>query len=393
MKKIYIKKKNEKWPSYSEKQGRLVKNAILNSNLNYWTGKSTLQFENKFAKFMGIKYGIAVSNASNGLDIAIKCLNLKKNDEVIISPKSYYSSVTCIIKNDLKPVFIDLNLNSNCFDENQIEKKITKKTKLILCVHLGGFPCNMIKINKIAKKYNLFIIEDCSQAHGAKINKKFVGNFSDISVWSFCNDKIISTGEGGMICSNNRNYFKKLWFLKENGRDYDSVYYKKHKFGYKWIHEHVGYNFRMTEMQAILGMEQLKSLNKNIKYRNKLYENIIENFNETRSFKFQKIPNNYTCAFYRLYALVDETYLKDNWNRDKILMYLEKKNIDCNVGSCSELYREKGIKNYFKKNFYLHNARLSSDNSIAFILHHNLSREYIVYFNLVLNNLFKRISK
>lgn len=389
----YKKKNYEKWPSYSLKEANDVKQAIIKSNLNYWTGKETLKFEKKFSNFFGLKYALAISNASTGLDIAIKALNIQKNDEVIVSPKSYYSSVSCIIKNKAKPIFIDVNLNSHCFDENKIEEKITNKTKLILCVHLGGFPCNMKKIKKIAKKYNLFILEDCSQAHGAMIGNKFVGTFGDISVWSFCNDKIISTGEGGVISSNKKKLFKKIWSLKENGRDYDAVYSKKHKFGYKWIHNHLGYNYRMTEMQAILGLNQLNKLNKNISIRNYFYQQIIKNYENFEAVKFQKIPKSYTNSFYRLYAIVNLNFIKSEWDRDRLIKYLNKIGIDCNVGSCSELYKEKGIKKYFKNNHILPNAEILSKNSIAFNIHHKCSEKYIEFVWKSLNKTIKKISK
>ena len=204
------------WPTVSKSEIKIVNQVLHSNDLNYWTGKNCTNFEKDFSKLFNIKYSISLANGSVGLDIAIKALNLKKNSEIIVTPRSYISSVTSVINKNFKPVFDDIDHNSQNIEADTIEKKITKKTKALLVVHLAGMPANMKNILKIAKKYNLKVIEDCSQAHGAMIDSKFVGSFGDISVWSFCNDKILNTlGEGGVVATKNFNYFKKLWSLKD----------------------------------------------------------------------------------------------------------------------------------------------------------------------------------
>ena len=212
---------------------------------------------------------LQLQNGSLALDAAIEALEFTPSDEILVTPRSYMSSASCIIRSGQKAKFVDVDLNSQNIDPNKIEKAINKNTKAIICVHLSGYPCDMKSIKFIARKYNLKIIEDCSQAHGARINNEVVGSFGDISTWSFCNDKIMSTGgEGGFIATNNNKLWKKIWSIKDIGKDYDSVFNKKHKEGFKWFHDHIGTNMRMTEMQAAIGLVQLSKLDKMIKIRN-----------------------------------------------------------------------------------------------------------------------------
>ena len=202
------------WPYYSQNEINRVSKILKSGKVNYWTGNECKNFEEVFKKKFKINYSIAVSNGTVALEAALKVLNLKKDDEVIVSCKSYQSSASAIVNIGAKPVFCDVNFNTQNIDVKYLEKKISRKTKAIICVHLGGWPCEMDKLVDIAKKNSLTLIEDCSQAHGAKFNKKYVGSFGDIAVWSFCNDKIISTGgEGGMIGIKKKKKFGKKFGL------------------------------------------------------------------------------------------------------------------------------------------------------------------------------------
>ena len=196
-----------KWPTYTKQEISKVTSIIRSGKVNYWTGKEVKIFEKEFSKYIGSKYSIAVCNASLALEASLTALNIGKGDEVITTPRSYNSSATCILRVGATPIFADVDIKTQNISVNEIKKKISKKTKAIICVHLGGLPCEMEKINKLVKNTKIAIIEDCSQAHGAKYKGRSVGTFSDISVWSFCNDKIISTlGEGGMISTKKRIY-------------------------------------------------------------------------------------------------------------------------------------------------------------------------------------------
>jgi len=269
------------YPFFNKSSIKKVKQVLNSGRVNYWTGNECRNFEKEFSNYHSVKYSLAVSNGSVALELALKSLGLKNNDEVIVTPRSFIISASCVLNLGLKPVFADVDENGNLSIEG-IKKVYNKNIKAIVVVHLNGLSCDLDPILKFTKKNKLFLIEDCAQAHGAIYKGKKVGSFGNISTWSFCQDKIISTGgEGGMITTNNKNLFLKIWSMKDHGKNYNSVFYKKHKTGFKWLHDHLGSNYRMTEMQAAIGRVQLRSLDKLVKKRNSianLYLNELKNY-------------------------------------------------------------------------------------------------------------------
>ena len=367
--------------SYNEKKSLdRVKKVLLSGKVNYWTGKENNLFEKEFSNYIGNKYSVAVSNGSVALEIALRSLNLNSNDEVLVTPRSFIISASCVLNVGLKPVFADVNDNGNMFIDG-ILKAYNKNIKVIILVHLNGLSCDLDPILKFCKKNKIYIIEDCSQAHGAIYKNRKVGSFGHISTWSFCQDKIISTGgEGGMISTNNRKIWEKCWSYKDHGKNYKKVFYKKHKAGFRWLHDSLGSNFRMTEIQAALGREQLKSLDNQINKRNliaNLYINGLKNyylkydFLKKPDFKCQQCPTEHvktSCklckhAFYRLNLFIN----KKKINQIKLIKQLNKNKINCIVGACPEIYMEKVFKKFdFKKSNRLSNAKYLGETSLVF---------------------------
>ena len=366
---------------YNKNQIRSVIKILKNNKTNYWTGSECKNFENKFSKYHKIKYSVAVSNGSVALEMALKALNLKNKDEIIVTPRSFIISASCVLNLGLKPIFSDVDDNGNLSIEG-IKKIYNKKVKAIIIVHLNGLSCDMDPILNFIKKKNIFLIEDCSQAHGAVYKGKKVGSFGHISTWSFCQDKIISTGgEGGMISTNFKKYWLKLWSLKDHGKNYQSVFHKKHNTGFKWLHEEIGSNYRMTEMQAAIGKNMLNLLDKQIKKRNliaNLYlKELKKYFKKINIFKIPDFKCN-TCilkhkrnscnkcihAFYRLNLFLSNNKIQ----QVKLIEQLNKNKINCGVGSCPEIYREKVFRKLkFKPNQKrLSNAKLLGETSISF---------------------------
>ena len=386
------------YPSFNQNSLRRVKEVLISGRVNYWTGNECKDFEKEFSKYIGNKFAITLSNGSVALELALRSLELKKGDEIIVSPRSFIISASCVLNLGLKTVFADVDDNGNLSIEG-IKKAYNKNVKVIIVVHLNGLSCDMNPILKFVKNKKLILIEDCSQAHGAIYEGKKVGSFGHISTWSFCQDKIISTGgEGGMISTNNKRLWLKLWSLKDHGKNYKSVYYKKHKTGFKWLHDDLGSNYRMTEIQAVIGREQLKLLDKQIKKRNliaNLYLNGLKdyylkfNILKKPNFKCQTCPlkqNSKKCykcthAFYRLNLFINKNKIKQN----KLIQQLNKNKINCGVGSCPEIYREKVFKKlklYPKKR--LPNAKLLGETSIMFPINPNKSeREVKSEINLI----------
>ncbi len=365
---------------YSQKQIKLVSKVLKLNKTNYWTGNECKFFEKEFCNYHNVKYSIAVSNGSVALEIALKALDLKNNDEVIVTPRSFVASATCVLNLGLKPVFSDVDKNGN-LNIDGIKKAYNKNVKAVIVVHLNGMPCDLDPIINFIKRKKIFLIEDCSQAHGAIYKGKKVGSFGHISTWSFCQDKIISTGgEGGMISTKNEKIWSKCWSLKDHGKNYKNVFYKKQKTIFKWLHDDLGSNYRMTEMQAVIGREQLKSLDNQIKKRNliaNLYLNGLKDFYlkydifKKPDFKYQTYPsgknlkrcNQNRHAYYRLNLFLNKTKIK----QDVLIKKLTKNKINCGVGACPEIYREKifkKLKLYPKRR--LLNAKLLGETSIMF---------------------------
>ena len=365
---------------YSKSSITKVAKILYNNKTNYWTGNNGRLFETEFSRYHGLKYSVCVSNGSVALEMALKALDLKKNSAVIVTSRSFIISASCVLNLGLKPIFADVDDNGNLSIEG-IKKAYKKGVKAIIVVHLNGLSCDLDPILKFVREKKLYLIEDCSQAHGAIYKGKKVGTFGDIATWSFCQDKIISTGgEGGMISTNNKSLWLKCWSYKDHGKNYNSVFYKKHKTGFRWLHDDLGSNYRMTEMQAVIGRDQLKSLDKQLKVRNRianLYINELKDFYIKYNlllkpnFKCETCPlikNNKKCnkcrhAFYRLNLYINPKKI----NQISLINRLNKNNISCGVGGCPEIYREKVFKKCkFQSKFRLQNAKKLGQTSLVF---------------------------
>jgi len=364
--------KNKNWPTYSNLEIKEVIKILKSGKVNYWTGDYCKKFEKLYSEAFGLNYCITLANGTLALEAALKSIDLKKGDEVIVPCKSYQSSASSIVTSGGTPIFCDIDFNSQNIDTNDLLRKISKKTKAIICVHIGGWPCDMNKIVKIVNKKKLILIEDCSQAHGAKINNKFVGSFGDMAIWSFCNDKIISTGgEGGMISVKKKKLWKKIWAYKEIGKNFDKVKknLKNTSSGFNWVHDTFGTNLRMTEMQAALGIHQLKKLNKTISKRININNLIWKKLKNHKVVSIPVVPKNFYLAPYRCYIKLNFQNIKKKYNLKKIIRLLNSREKICNEGSCSEMYLENSFKNSnFSLNKRLETASRLSAVSLAFFI-------------------------
>ena len=389
---------------YSKSIIKKVSKVLIENKVNYWNGNQCNKFEKEFSNYLGNKFSVTVSKGSVALEIALKALNLKKRDSIVVTPRSFIISASCVLNLGLKPIFADVDDNGNLSIEG-IKKAYNKNVKAIILVHLNGLSCDLDPILKFTKKNKIFLIEDCSQAHGAIYKGKKVGSYGHISTWSFCQDKIISTGgEGGMISTSNKKLWLKLWSLKDHGKNYENVFYKKHKTGFRWLHDNLGSNYRMTEIQAVIGREQLKLLDKQIKKRNliaNLYLNELKDYYlkydllKKPDFKCQTCPlkqNKKSCnkcvhAFYRLNLFIN----KDKIKQIKLIEQFNKKEIKCGVGPCPEIYREKIFK---KLKFYpkkrLLNAKLLGEISIVLPINPNRA---LIKIKLEINYMKKILNK
>ena len=389
-------KQNETWPVFSKEEINKVSKILTSGKVNYWTGEECKKFEKEFSNWTKSKFSIAVSNGTVALDLALTALDLGAEDEVIVSPRSFIASVSSVVSIGANPVFADIDISTGNLSAETISKKITKKTKAIICVHLGGLPCEMTKIMSLAKQHNLFVIEDCAQAHGAIYKGRSVGTIGDIGAWSFCQDKIITTGgEGGMITTNNKNLWKKMWSYKDHGKDFDEVNLPNNSSIYKWVHKSFGTNFRMTEMQGAIGRKQLKKIGNWNKLRNRNALIIKENLQKfPELISLYETPNYINHAYYRVYASINPEYLKERWSRDRIINEISKRGVPCFIGSCPEIYREDAFKNSnIGLSKPLPNAKLLGETSIAFLCHPTLTKHSLNNSNKIISGVLNSAQK
>ena len=377
------------WPRHSTKEIQLVNKIIKSGRVNQWTGEYVNKFEKKFCKYFNLNYSLAVANGTVGLEAAINSFNLNKGSEIVVTPRSFIASASSVLKMGFKPVFSDVDLNSQNIELDNIKKVITKKTKAIICVHLAGYPTDMKPIMEYARKKNIYIIEDCSQAHGAKINNKYVGTFADISVWSFCQDKIISTlGEGGMIATNNSKLYKRLLSYRDHGKNFNQLSKIRNLNQFNYINDFIGTNIRMTEIQAAVGYLQLNNLAKWVNARNNIIKQIEKKlFNIKKGIVLIEYPKNIKHAFYRYYFFIKNNQFKNGWNYLKLINALRKKDKSFFIGGCPEIYNEKIFSKY-RPSKKLTNTFLLSKTSICIRIDHNITKKRIDYLSQSIEDVF-----
>jgi dTDP-4-amino-4,6-dideoxygalactose transaminase len=367
------------WPSFTTEEAEAIKNTLLSNKVNYWTGNECRLFEKNFAHWVGSEYAIALANGTLALDLILNAMKIGLGDEVVVTSRTFIASVSSIINTGAIPVFADVDKESQNITAETIKAVLTDKTKAIVCVHLGGWPCDMEAIMELANKNNLLVIEDCAQAHGAKLNDRSVGSFGHASAWSFCQDKIMTTGgEGGMVTTNDTDLWNKMWSFKDHGKSWEAVYEKKHPPGFRWVHESFGSNYRMLEIQAVLGLMQLKMMPVWHNKRNEYAKKIWHCASKIKALRVPIVPDNMVHAAYKCYVFIEPNQLKKDWSRDKVVQEINNLGVPCFMGSCSEVYLEKAFNNKeFKPKKRLPVAKELGDTSLMFLVHPTLTADEI----------------
>ena len=381
------------WPSFTEEEANAVRDVLLSNKVNYWTGQEGRQFEQEFAEFAGTKHAIALANGTVALDVALIAMGIGAGDEVIVTSRTFLASASSIVNTGAVPVFADVDLDSQNITPDSIAKMITDKTKAIICVHLAGWPCEMDGIMQLAEQHKLWVIEDCAQAHGAKYKGKSAGSIGHIGAWSFCQDKIMTTGgEGGMVTTNDENLWKKMWSYKDHGKNFDSIYNKQHPPGFRWLHDSFGTNWRMMEMQAVIGRIQLKKMSKWTVQRNANMEKIYAAFADSPYFTVHRPSDDYVHAAYKCYVQVNTDALPEGWSRDRIMNEINAEGVPCFSGSCSEVYLEHAFDDTpWRPKERLKNAQKLGETSLMFLVHPTLTENNIQTTKDVIQQVISRI--
>lgn len=363
------------WPSFSEEEANAVRDVILSNKVNYWTGQECREFEKEFAAWSGTHHAIALANGTVALDLAFKALGIGPGDEVIVTPRTFLASVSSVINAGAVPVFADVDPDSQNITAQTIAAVLTPRTRAIVCVHLAGLPCDMDPIMALAQENDLKVIEDCAQAHGAQYKGRPVGSIGHIGAWSFCQDKIMTTGgEGGMVTTNDRNLWLDMWAYKDHGKSWEAVYERQHAPGFRWVHDSFGTNWRMLEAQAVLGRIQLRRMPGWHEARLSNANRIWSVAEQLPGLRVPGITQAYEHAAYKCYVFVEPQLLKSDWSRDRILNEIVARGVPCFSGSCSEVYLEKAFDGTpWRPLKRLPVARQLGETSLMFMVHPTLT--------------------
>ena len=411
------------WPSFTKEEAEAVQRVLLSNRVNYWTGNECREFEKEFAAWAGTRYALALANGTLALDVALKALGIGPGDEVIVTPRTFIASVSCVVNAGATPVFADVDIDSGNINAQTIAAVLTPRTKVVICVHLAGWPCDMGPIMALAAQHGLKVIEDCAQAHGARYKGRSVGSTGHVGAWSFCQDKIMTTGgEGGMVTCNDELLWRAMWAYKDHGKSYAAVYERQHPPGFRWLHESFGTNWRMLEMQAAIGRIQLRRMKDWTAART---ANALAISQALLPFAGEggvvRVPSlrcatcpirdgvpqsavgttegvhaiqnlcsggdhpgsaNAACscqhAHYKYYAHVRPENLADGWSRDRIIEEINARGVPCYAGSCSEVYLEKAFDNTgWRPKERLPMAKELGEISLMFLVHPTLTQAEI----------------
>jgi len=367
------------WPRFTEEEAETVREVLLSNRVNYWTGQEGRQFEKEFAAWAGSEYAIAVANGTLALDLALKALDIGPGDEVVVTPRTFLASASSIVTVGAVPVFADVDADSQNITADSIRAVLSERTRAVICVHLAGWPCDMDPIMQLAGERGLYVIEDCAQAHGARYRGRSVGSIGHVGAWSFCQDKIMTTGgEGGMVTTSDRELWSRMWSYKDHGKSWAAVHEREHPPGFRWLHESFGTNWRMTEMQAALGRIQLARMTEWTAARTRNAERILETCRRHPALRVPSCPPDMLHGYYKCYVQVRPERLAAGWQRDRIISAIVERGVPCFQGSCSEVYLEKAFDGTnWRPARRLPVARELGETSLMFLVHPTLTESEV----------------
>jgi dTDP-4-amino-4,6-dideoxygalactose transaminase len=365
------------WPQFAADEIEAAVAVLRSGKVNYWTGEQSQEFEREFAQFVGVRYAVALANGTAALELALHALGIGPGDEVVVPSKTFIASASCVVRVGATPVVADIDPDSQNITVAEIAKVLSARTKAIIAVHLAGWPCEMEEILALAKARSLFVIEDCAQCVGARYKGRATGSIGDIAAFSFCQDKIITTGgEGGMLVTDSRELWNKAWSYKDHGKSYAAVFEREHPLGFRWLHESFGTNWRITEMQSAIGRIQLKKLPQWLGVRRRNAGLLSQGLATVPGLRLALPPVHIEHAYYKYYAFLRPEALRPEWNLQRVLDALGAEGLPCGVGACSEIYLEKAFVDAgLGPKQRLPVASRLADSSLMFLLHPGLTEQ------------------
>ncbi|EYS93670.1 aminotransferase [Cupriavidus sp. SK-4] len=367
------------WPSFSREEAQAVQRVLLSNRVNYWTGTECRDFEKEFAAWCGAEYAVTLANGTLALDVALHALDIGPGDEVVVAPRTFLASVSCVVNAGAKPVFADVDPDSGNLSARTIAAVLTPRTRAVICVHLAGMPCDMDPIMALAREHGFKVIEDCAQAHGAVYKGRMVGTIGHIGAWSFCQDKIMTTGgEGGMVTTGDRELWSHMWSYKDHGKSWEAMYGRAHPPGFRWVHDAFGTNWRMTEMQAAIGRIQLRRMADWHHRRTANAMALADALGACDALHVPLPPAGVEHAWYKFYAFVQPRGLAEGWSRDSIMAAINAAGVPCYAGICAEVYLERAFDGTgLRPPARLPAARALGETSLMFLVHPTLTDDEV----------------
>jgi len=362
------------WPSFTEEEIESASRVLRSGKVNYWTGEEGRQFEAEFAAFTNCRHAVALTNGTVALELALYALGIGPGDEVIVPSRTFVASASCAVMRGATPAIADVDPDSQNITAETLRAVLTPRTRAIIPVHLAGWPCDMDPILQLAQEHGLKVIEDCAQAHGAVYKGRPVGSMGHVNAFSFCQDKIMTTGgEGGLVTTNDTGAWERAWAFKDHGKSYDAVYRRSHPSGFRWLHEAFGTNWRLTEMQSAMGRVLLRALPLMVEKRRRLATILGQRFAQMPALRTTLPPDDVYHSYYKYYVFLRPERLREGWTRQRIIDAVNAEGIPCFSGSCSEIYLEKAFPESMRPSRRLPVAKQLGETSMMFLVHPTLS--------------------
>lgn len=361
------------WPVFADDEVEAAVAVLRSGRVNYWTGEQGREFEQEFAAYCGCAHGIALANGTLALELALRMLGVGAGDEVVVPSRTFIATASATVVVGARPVVADVDPDSGTVTAETIAAVLTPRTRAIIPVHLAGWPCDMPAIMALARSRGLKVIEDCAQAHGARIGGRSVGSFGDAAAFSFCQDKILTTaGEGGLLTTNDTDLWKRAWSFKDHGKSLEAVYERKHPPGFRWLHESFGSNMRLSEIQAAVGRVALRKLPGWVEKRRQLAQALITGLSAQPALRVAIPPGDVHHAYYKFYAYIRPERLRQGWSRDRVMHEITTAGVPCFSGSCSEIYQEQAFSPELRPAARLPVAQALGETSLMFLVHPTL---------------------
>ena len=364
------------WPHFAEDEIEAALRVLRSGQVNYWTGEEGRAFEQEFAAFAGCRHGLALANGTVALELGLRALQVGSGDEVVVTSRTFIASASAAVMVGARPVCAEVDPESQNVTADTIRAVLTPRTKAIVTVHLAGWPCDMDPILALAREKGLAVLEDCAQAHGARYKGRPVGSLGDLAAFSFCQDKIMTTGgEGGLLTTNSQARYEWAWAFKDHGKSYDAVHRREHTPGFRWLHESFGTNWRMTELQAAMGRVMLGKLPEWVERRRRHAAILTEGLSQLPVLRVTVPPEEVYHSYYKYYVFVRPQRLKEGWDRDRIVAEIEAEGVPCYSGACAEIYLEKAFPEEWRPPSRFAVAQELGETSLMFLVHPTLEEE------------------